>query len=242
MNVPVRAEPPFDRAALLEQLSKHRMLRFIASAELEHLIAFAQPRSLAARKRLFAVGDAGSALYVILSGWVKLSREGPAGRDMLLEVAGPGTVFGELALICAAPRATDAVTLTVTRLLSIDGRALLAALRRNPDALLEIVRILAERLARMTEQIEDTHLSAEARLARALIRLAALDLKPSDACLRIDLGLSQSELGDLAGLSREKVNKQLSAWRDLGLIDLKGRSLILTDGVALGDIANPLGA
>jgi CRP-like cAMP-binding protein len=244
--LPGRAnEPPsarsIDRAALVERLARHRVLRFVASADLDSLIAFATPRALAARTRLFAAGDTGAAFYVVLSGWIKISREGPSGRDIVLEVAGPGTLFGELAVVSGQPRAADATALTAARLLSIDGRALLATLRAHPDAILELVRVLGERLTRTTSQMEDTlFLPAEARLARALLRLAALDPKPSAKTLRIDLGLSQRELGDLTGLSRESINKQLSLWRDAGIIGLAGRTLTLIDGAALTEIADAL--
>ena len=133
--------------------------------------------------------------------------------------------------------AADATALTATRLLAIDGRALLAVLRQNPDAVLELVRMLGERLSRTTAQMEDTlFLPAEARLARALARLAALDPQPSGETLTIDLGLSQRELGELTGLSRESINKQLSVWRDIGLVGLHGRTLTLIDGAALSEI------
>jgi CRP-like cAMP-binding protein len=237
--LPVRPNDPLDRTALIERLARHRVLRFVARTELENLLAFATPRVLAARARLFAAGDAGAAFYVVLSGWVKISREGPSGRDIVLEVAGPGTLFGELAVVSGQPRAADAIALTTARLLSIDGRALLAALRAHPDAILELVRVLGERLARTTSQMEDTlFLPAEARLARALLRLAALDPKPNAKTLRIDLGLSQRELGELTGLSRESINKQLSLWRDAGFVGLVGRTLTLLDGAALTEIAD----
>jgi CRP-like cAMP-binding protein len=217
------------------------VLRHVGRADLDTLIAFATPRALPARARLFAAGDAGAALYLVLTGWLKISREGPSGRDMVLEVAGPGTLFGELAVVCGLPRAADATALTATRLLAIDGRTWLATLRQHPDAILELVRVLGERLARTTAQMEDTlFLPAEARLARALLRLAALDPKPNAKTLRIDLGLSQRELGELTGLTRESINKQLALWRDAGLIGLQGRTLTLTDGAGLGDIAEAL--
>jgi CRP-like cAMP-binding protein len=228
-----------DRNAVVARLSRHRVLRHVARQDLEQLISYAQPKALAARARLFAAGDAGSAMYVLLSGWMKLSREGPAGRDVVLEVAGPGTMFGELAVVSNLPRATDATALTAVQLLAIDGRALLAALRQNPDASLELLRVLGERLTRTTSQMEDTlFLPAEARLARALMRLAGLDPSPQATDLRIDLGLSQRELGELTGLSRESINKQLSLWRDAGLVALDGRSVTLLDGAALADIGD----
>jgi CRP/FNR family cyclic AMP-dependent transcriptional regulator len=226
-----------DRAEVLGRLSRNPTLRALDRVSLEGLLAYAQLRPLRARARLFAAGDAGSALYVVLSGWIKLSRTGPSGRDIVLELAGPGSLFGELAVLCGFPRAADAVALSACRVLAIDGRAVVAALRAHPDALLSLVRLLAERLARTTAQMEDSVLPAEPRLARALLRLAALDPRPAKAGLVIDLGLSQSDLGELTGLARESINKLLGGWRDQGAIALAGRTLTLVDLPALRGIA-----
>ena len=230
-------EEAIDRTEVLARLARHPILRSLERPALEGLLTYAQPRALRARARLFAAGDPGSALYLVLSGWIKLARPGPAGRDIVLELAGPGSLFGELAVLCALPRAADAVALSAARLLAIDGRALIAALRAHPDALLAVVRLLGERLARTTAQLEDGHMPAEQRLARALLRLAALDPRPSRAGLVIDLGLSQTDLGEMTGLARESINKLLAQWRDAGWIRLEGRGVCLLDLPALRGVA-----
>jgi CRP-like cAMP-binding protein len=219
------------------RLMRHPILRPLDRAVLEGLVAYAQVRQLRARGKLFSAGDAGSALFLVMSGWIKLSRPGEAGRDIVLELAGPGSLFGELAVLCGLPRAADAVALSAARLLAIDGRALIAALKAHPDALLGVVRLLGERLARTTAQMADAQVPAEPRLARALLRLAALEPKPNRTGLLIDLGLSQSDLGELAGMARESINKLLSAWRDQGFVTLVGRTVTLVDLPALRGIA-----
>lgn len=104
-----------------------------------------------------------------------------------------------------------------------------------------MVHGLGEQLARTTAQLQDTlFLPAEARLARVLIRLAALDPQPSAAGLNIDLGLSQQELGELTGLTRESINKQISLWRDLNIVRLSGRVLTVVDTAVLNEIAAAL--
>jgi CRP/FNR family transcriptional regulator len=236
--IPPKQSESFDRADMAERLRRHPILRPLDRGTLESVLAYAQIRSLRARARLFAAGDPGSALYLVVSGWMKLSRPGENGRDIVLEVAGPGSVFGELAVLCNLPRAADATALSASRLLSIDGRALIGALRAEPDALLAIVRLLGERLARTTAQMADAMLPAEQRLARALLRLAALDPKPDRTGLVIDLGLSQSDLGELAGLARESINKLLAGWRDAGTVALDGRRVILRDLPGLRGLAD----
>jgi CRP/FNR family cyclic AMP-dependent transcriptional regulator len=226
-----------DRGEVLAQLKRHAILVPLGDAALSGLLAYAVPRVLRARGKLFSAGDPGSAVYLVLSGWIKLSRPGPSGRDVVLELAGPGSLFGELAVLCALPRAADAIALSAARVLTIDGRALVAALRTQPDALLAVIRLLGERLARTTAQMEEGQMAAEPRLARALLRLAALDPKPVRSGLIIDLGLSQSDLGEMTGLARESINKLLSAWRDQGWIRLDGRTLILMDLAAVRSVA-----
>jgi CRP/FNR family transcriptional regulator len=228
----------FDRAEMAARLLRHPILRPLDRTALEGVLAYAQMRTLRARAKLFAAGDAGSALYLVLSGWIKLARPGESGRDIVLDLAGPGSLFGELAVLCNLPRAADAVALSATSLLAIDGRALIAALKAHPDALLGVVRLLGERLARTTAQMADSLVPAEPRLARALLRLAALDPRPSQAGLRIDLGLSQSDLGDMTGMARESINKLLSGWRDQGFVALEGRTLTLIDLPALRGVAD----
>lgn len=222
-------------------LGGHRVLRHLPMPELERLVAFSQLRQLRRRAHLFVAGDAGAAVYAVLGGYVKLSRASPSGREIVLELAGPGSMFGELTAINGWRRSADAVALSACRVLAIDGRHFMDALRRNPDAMLAIIRMLSERLIATTEQMENAlFLPAPARLARALTRLAALHSQPARDGLQIDIALSQRELGDMTGLTRESINKQLAAWRDAQIIRLEGQHLTLTDATALQELANRL--
>lgn len=232
-----RTMESFDRAEMAARLMRHPILRTLDRPALEGMLSYSQLRNVRARAKLFSAGDSGNALYLVISGWIKLSQPGENGRDIVLDVAGPGSLFGELAVLCNFTRAADAVALSASRLLSIDGRALIAALKAHPDALLGVVRLLGERLARTTAQMADSLVPAEPRLARTLLRLAALEPKPSNAGLLIDMGLSQSDLGELTGLARESINKLLSAWRDQGFVALEGRTVILIDLPALRCLA-----
>ena len=237
MHGTTRPLDKIDRAEAVAQLARNPILRPLERTALESLLDHAHTRGLRARTRLFAAGDAGSALYLVLNGWLKLTRPGGSGRDIVLELAGPGSVFGELAVLCDRPRAADAVAISACRVLAIDGRALLAALRAHPDALLAVVRLLGERLARTTAQMEDGLIPAEPRLARTLLRLAALDPRVTSQGALIDLGLSQSDLGELTGLARESINKLLRGWRDAGWIGVEGRTVTLCDLPALRAVA-----
>ncbi len=230
-----------DRAgkdALLDRLRAHRVLCLLTTADLRHLLEFSRVRRFRRRGRVIAAGEAGAAVYAVLEGYVKLSRTNPNGREIVLELAGPGSIFGEIGVINGWRRSADAVALSDCRVLAMDGRHFMDALRRSPEALIAIIRNLSERLLATTSQMEDAlFLPAGARVARALIRLAALNSQPTPEGLQIDMAISQRELGNMTGLARESINKQLATWREEKIIRLEGAHITLTDAAALQAIA-----
>ena len=224
------------------RLERHPILGLLAADELGSILGQGRIAQYRERASVFAQGDEGTSVFAVVSGFVKLSSATESGRDMIYEIAAPGGLFGELAVICGQPRSADALCLASTRLLIIDGRQFLTTLKRNPDVLLGIVRLLTQRLQRANEQMGDTlSLEAPSRLAKTLIRLAAQHSHPAVDGLQIDVQLSQGELGNMTGLSRESINKQLAAWRDDALLAVSNKYLTLTDLPALQEIANGIG-
>lgn len=220
--------------ATYQLIGNNRVLRFIPPAELDQLIRRATILEVEERHPLFAQDDEGHTLLVVLAGYVKLSSTTLGGREAILDIAGPGAVFGELAVLNGWPRAASAMTLSRCRLLSIDGQQFTQALLHTPEALLATVRLLSERLRTATEQMTDAvDLPAPARVAKALISLAALHSRLATDGLRIEFQLSQRELGGLTGLTRESINKHLAAFRDAGWIRISGRDIALLDLPAL---------
>jgi CRP-like cAMP-binding protein len=222
---------------VLDLLAGHRILGRLPAAELAALVRQASVRAYAERAVIFRQGDAGHGVLAVVDGYVKLSAAAPSGREVVLEVAGPGAVFGELAVLNNWPRAAEAEALSACRLLNIDAAAFIAALTRHPQAMLEVVRLLSERLRTVTEQMTDAvDLPATARLAKALLRLAALHSHKVEDGLRIDLMLSQRELGGMTGLTRESINKHLAGWRDQGWLHLVEGAIVLVRPTALREI------
>jgi len=222
---------------ILRLLEGHRFLRRLPREELHVLVRQASVLAFAEREMVFAQGDAGATVMVVVEGYVKLSSSTFGGREVVLEVAGPGAVFGELAVLNEWPRAADAAALSACRLLSIDGRQFIRTLARAPEAMFEIIRLLSERLRSTTEQMTDgLDLPAPARLAKALMQLAALHSHPVKEGLRIDFQLSQRELGGMTGLTRESINKHLAAWRDSGWVRLSDRYVTVLNPQRLQDL------
>jgi CRP-like cAMP-binding protein len=222
------------QTAVLEQIGRHPLLRRLVADDLRSLVGGATVLVFAERDTMFAQGDAGQSMLVVVHGYVKLAALTPGGREVVLDVAGPGDVFGELAVLTGQPRAATATALAPSSLLSIDGRAFTAALARSPDAMFWIIRLLGRRLNRATEQMTDgLEVPAPVRLAKALLQLAALNSRPAADGLRIGVALSQRELGGMTGLIRESINKHLGLWREAGWLSQTGRTITLHDVTAL---------
>jgi CRP/FNR family transcriptional regulator, cyclic AMP receptor protein len=222
------------QSAILEQLGRHPLLQRLAAEDLKSLVDNASVQVFGERDTLFAQGDAGQSVLVVVHGYVKLATLTPGGREVVFDVVGPGDVFGELAVLTDRVRAATATALAPTSLLSIDGGAFMAALGRSPEAMFWIIRLLGRRLARTTDQLTDgLELPAPVRVAKALLELAALHSRPVADGLQINLALSQRELGGMTGLIRESINKHLGSWREAGWLSQTGRTITLHDVAAL---------
>jgi CRP/FNR family transcriptional regulator, cyclic AMP receptor protein len=233
------ADQPLTPSAtrVLELLGHHRILRHLQQTELQALVRGALVQKYLDRDPIFAQGDEGQSVVAVVEGFVKLSSSTSAGREVVLEIAGPGSVFGELAVINGWPRSADAQALSTVRLLAIEGKSFMRALERAPSALVELTKLLSERLRRATEQITDAvDMPAAARLAKALIQLAGLHSHPGPDGLHIDLNLSQRELGGMTGLTRESINKHLATWRDSGWVRLSDGGIVLVNPRGLRDL------
>jgi len=225
---------PADTPELISRLRQHPVLGHLDADGLKTLVQQAAVARFAERAQIFAQGDDSRSVMAVAQGYVKLSAVTLNGREVVLDLAGPGSVFGELAVLNGWPRAAAATALADCVLLSIDGAAFSRALGRAPAAMLELIRLLSRRLRKTTEQMTDViDMPASVRIAKALLQLAALHSRPVAGGLQIELALSQRELGGMTGLIREIINRHLGNWRDTGWLRLSDRSIVLTDIQAL---------
>ena len=155
------------QTAVLEQLARHPLLQRLAREDLHALVGNATVRVFDERAVLFAQGDEGRSVLVMVHGYVKLSAVTAGGREVVLDVVGPGDLFGELGVLTDLARAATASALTPCSVLSIDGRGFLAVLGRSPEAMFWVIRLLGRRLSKTTQQMTDgLELPAPARLAK----------------------------------------------------------------------------
>lgn len=205
-----------DKRALLADLDLFRKLR---ADELDRLVVFTRWAHHRARTVLFCKNDPGTSMMVVRYGRVKVCTHGECGKELVLDMFGPGDVFGEIALLDGSPRTADAVTIDACQLLVLDRRDFIPFLLDHPDASVRMLEVLSYRLRRTTQLLEDVAFrEGAARLAHSFLRLAQFSGRSVDDGIFVDMPLSQQQLGDMVGMTRESINKQLKQWRDQGLI------------------------
>jgi CRP-like cAMP-binding protein len=201
----------------------------VATQELRAVIeAVAVRRRLRGGEVLFAQGEAGDAFYVIEQGKIEISVHSRDGRKLALDILRDGDVFGEIALF-GGERTATATALVDCTLRQIRRGEVLAALRQQPALALDFIEVLCDRLRVISRKLEErAFLPVPVRIAK---RLLYLDAKLSDA----DGGLrvSQSDLADFVGATREAVAKTLALWRAHGWVALSRGAIRIVDRAAL---------
>lgn len=214
----------------------------LTDQELDALIACGTIQRVPANRMVFQKGDAGDAMAVVLTGRVKISALSGEGREAVINFVEPGRCFGELALLDGKPRSADATAIEACELFLLKRRDLLAFLERRPEVALRIIGVLCARLRRTTEMMEDAVLlGMPSRVARGLLRLLHDYGRPVKGGMRIELKLSQRELGSYVGLARENVNRQLAVWRQENIVLLEDGHILVCDLPRLRGIAEGAG-
>ena len=179
---------------------------------------------------LFYEGDPGDQLYFIVSGKMKLGRTASDGRENLVAVMGPGEIFGEMALFDPSPRSTSATAVSETRLDGLKHENLRKDIQRSPEVSAQLLQALARRLRRTNENLADLVFSdVPGRVAKALLDLADRFGRPATDGILVAHELTQEELAQLVGASRETVNKALAEFVQRGWIRLEARAVVILD-------------
>jgi CRP/FNR family transcriptional regulator, cyclic AMP receptor protein len=218
-----------------ELLRNHSLFRELPPLVLERIGSYSKRRTVPKGSIIFEKGDTGVGLIGVLSGSVKISVASADGRDVVLNIIRTGEVFGEIALLDGQPRTADATAISDCELLVIERRDFIPFLRTQPDVMLKLMEILCSRLRKTSEQVHEvTFLSLSARLAKTLVRLTkAANGHGQGGAVTI----TQREISQIVGRSRESTNKQLRQWERSGWIRLKRGSICVLKPEQLAMIA-----
>jgi len=225
---------PVDKRSVF---GRHPLFGNLPPADIDALVAYARVERFRKAATIFHKGDSGGGMMAVLEGQVKISVPSAEGKEAVLNIIRVGQVFGEIALLDGRPRTADAIAMTDCDLLVLDRREFVPLLRANPDLALRIMELLCARLRRTSEQVEDVmFLHLEGRLAKALLRLAD-EQRDGDAA-SLCVAITQRELGQMIGMSRESTNKQLQDWQRQGWVKLIKGGVEIVDHDALEDMTD----
>jgi CRP/FNR family transcriptional regulator len=198
-----------------------------SAATLEKMLT---TRSVGKGHVVFNEGDDGDRLFIVLDGKVKITRAAVDGRENLIAVLGTAEMFGELSLFDPGPRTASVSAVTDATLASLDHDDLRPLLLERPGVAVELLQALAQRLRRTNEAMADlVFTDVPGRVAKALLDLAEkFGVVEADGT-RVRHDLTQEELAQLVGASRETVNKALSEFAHRGWLRIEGRSVLLLE-------------
>jgi len=217
---------------------RHFLFGKLSGDEIDTLLHYARVESYPAGYEIFSKGSPGPSMMAVLRGTVKMSSVSPEGKEVVFNLMGAGDCFGEITLIDGTERSADAVAMSDCQLLVLHRRDFMPILEKRADICLILLKILCQRVRQTSEQVEDVlfrHL--ESRIAKALLHLAESAGLHGVPGSPIELHVSQRELGNIAGGSRESVNKHLQAWHKVGWIDLGKATIVIRDLAAIESMA-----
>jgi len=175
---------------------------------------------------LFERGDPADSLLLVMTGRVKISNVTVDAREVILNFLGTGDVIGEIASLDGGARTACAIAYEDTKLFQLYRRDLLPMLTQHPEALLEIIHLLCEKLRATSALVEDSLRDMRGRFAAGILRLANQHGRRTQRGVEINLALNQRDLGNYLGLSRENTNRQIVKLVNEGVI-LAGDGVII---------------
>jgi CRP/FNR family transcriptional regulator, cyclic AMP receptor protein len=221
-----------------EILASHFLLRHLRPEELSRLASSATLVRHRHQATIFQKGDPGGSMMAVVRGRVKICTYSADGKELVLNIIDRGGLFGEIALLDGQPRSADAVAIDDTELLVLDRSRLLPFLNAHPEIATRLIEVLCQRLRSTSEALEDALLrDAPSRVARGLLRLAATFGKPEAGGLRLDIKLSQQQIGNLIGISRESINKHIMEWTRAGYVAVNNGFITIADREAVESLA-----
>ena len=223
---------PSDKLAMLR---KHPIFCDLESEAFDQLCRYAKHATLKRGATLFSKGDPGNSLFAVISGTVKMSISSPDGRSAIFNLIGPGEIFGEIAVLDGQSRTADATANTNCEIFVIDRREFLPFVRSHPALAMKFIELLCAKLRWTSDQVEQVILqNLPGRLASALMRLAE---KHEPAPGGRTIAVTQQEISEMVGMTRESINKQLRVWANNNWVRLEHGAIVVLDPESLQALA-----
>lgn len=223
----------FDKRTLLRA---HPFFKDLSNAVIDQLALRAITRKVKKGTVLFRKGDVGSSLYAVSAGAIRISAPSEHGKDATFNVIVPGQIFGEIAFLDGGQRTADAVAAETSELIVFERRDFVHLLHENPEVGIRLIEVLCGRLRRTSEQVEDiVFLGLPGRLAKALLDL---DRRSTAGAQPRKIRITQREISQMIGVSRESANKQLRDWQRKKWLKLERGGIAILSRDALDNLVS----
>ena len=215
------------------------LFKGLSPDERADLVARARMRAYSAGETIFLMGSTGDSMMAVLDGTIRISVPSPEGKEIVLAMIQPGEVFGEIALLDGKERTAEATAMTDCTLAVLERRDVLSFLETHPSGWPRLVDLLCGRLRHSDRQIaEMAFLQLPVRLAKALLRMADMAAGLAGARAGARIRLTQRELGNIVGMTRESVNKCLREWQRKGIIRIEDNAIVIVQRDQLENVAH----
>jgi CRP/FNR family transcriptional regulator, cyclic AMP receptor protein len=219
----------------LAVLREHPFFRDLDPEALDQLCRYAKHTTLKRGATIFSKGDPGNSLFAVISGTVKMSVSSADGRSAIFNLIGAGEIFGEIALLDGLGRSADVTANTNCEVFVIDRREFIPFVRSQPALAMKFIELLCTRLRWTSDQVEQIILqNLPGRLASALIRLTEKHkLAPGGRTIAV----TQQEISEMVGMTRESINKQLRVWASRKWVRLEHGAIVVLNAEPLQALA-----
>jgi CRP/FNR family transcriptional regulator, cyclic AMP receptor protein len=219
----------------LAVLRKHPIFCDLDPEALDQLCRYAKHSTLKRGATIYAKGEPGNSLVAVISGTVKISVSSSDGRSAILNLIGPGEIVGEVAVLDGQARTADCTANTNCEIFIIDRREFLPFVRSQPALAMKFIELLCTRVRWTSDQVEQVILqNLPGRLASALIRLTE---KHKTEPAGRTIAITQQEISEMVGMTRESINKQLRAWATRKWVRLEHGAIVVLDAKPLQALA-----
>jgi len=219
-------------------LQRINIFQDLTADEMEEVSALSLMRHYEENSRIFRQGDTASALFLLKEGNVRLSTTTQEGREIVLAVLGMGDIFGDLPLFGSETELCDAKALTPVELCIIPAADFERLISRRPAIALKLIRVMGQRLTEYQQKVESAYTkTAKQRLAELLLKLAEQHGMKTRLGLGITLRLTQQELANMVGATREMVAVLLGELRSEGVIHIAHHKVLVRDLKRLQEVA-----
>ena len=216
---------------LLKQIP---LFNFLSEQQLNDLSASVRLQTVKQGQVIFHRGDEGTALYIIKSGAVKIVLSSSLGNEIIAGIFSGGDFFGEMALLDGEPRYADAIAVKPSELFVLRRNDFLRFIQSDLNTARSILFSITRRLRKTHDLLEDVcSLTISQRLAKLILELGKIYGYKGEKGIFINLYLTQKELGDMVGATRESINKELKALRTKGIIEIANNRIKICDSIQL---------